>query len=68
MHGHADLDRIALHSPRLLTGPLGWAANPLLRRGMGIPTAAAMCLALVVHWQARQPSCCCSSPQQIRFR
>ncbi|QDN54040.1 hypothetical protein [Streptomyces sp. S1D4-20] len=45
MHGHADRDHTARR--RLLTGPLGWAANPLLRRGLRIPAAAAVCLALV---------------------
>jgi hypothetical protein len=48
MHGHADRDRTALRSPRLPTGPLGWVANPLLRRGLGIPAAVAVSLVLVV--------------------
>ncbi|MFJ2627714.1 hypothetical protein ACIO6T_31010 [Streptomyces sp. NPDC087532] len=47
MHGHADRDRPALRTPRLLTGPLGWVANPLLRRGLRIPAAAAVSLVLV---------------------
>lgn len=48
MHGHADRDRPAPRIPRLLTGPLGWVANPLLRRGLRIPAAATVSLVLVV--------------------
>ncbi|MET9777949.1 hypothetical protein ABZ023_27485 [Streptomyces sp. NPDC006367] len=47
MRGHADRGRPALRTPRLLTGPLGWVANPLLRRGLRIPAAAAVALVLV---------------------
>ncbi|MEV5282649.1 hypothetical protein ACFYMW_35815 [Streptomyces sp. NPDC006692] len=42
----ADRDRTAPRTPQL-TGPLGWVANPLLRRGLRIPACAAISLALV---------------------
>ncbi|MFD7552310.1 hypothetical protein [Streptomyces sp. NPDC059816] len=42
----ADRDRTTPRSPQL-SGPLGWVANPLPRRGLRIPAYAAISLALV---------------------